>query len=131
MFDRSCGQCLCLSCNKGLCVGCPPSTLKLYVAAISHPPRPHRWEVTGEHDLVVRFLMGARRLNPPRPPSLSSWDLALVLRALKTAHFEPLQSVELKFLSMKALLLTALASLMMMGTCRHFWLMNRSLRLNE
>ncbi len=108
-----------------------PSTLKLYVAAISTHHDPIDGRSLGEHDLVVRFLMGARRLNPPRPPSLSSWDLALVLRALKTAHFEPLQSVELKFLSMKALLLTALASLMMMGTCRHFWLMNRSLRLNE
>ncbi len=55
----------------------------------------------GKHDLVVRFLRGARRLNPPRPPFLLSWDLALVLRALQTAPFEPLQSVELKFISMK------------------------------
>ncbi len=56
-----------------------------------------------------------RRLSP-----LPSWDLALVLRALKTAHFEPLQSVELKFLSMKALLLTALASLKMVGDLQAF-----------
>ncbi len=34
-----------------------------------------------------------------------------MLRALQTAPFEPLQSVELKFLSMKTLLLTAIASI--------------------
>ncbi len=74
----------------------------------------------GKHDLVVRFLRGARRLNPPRPPSLPSWDLALVLRALQTAPFEPLQSVELKFLSMKTLLLTALASIKRVGDLQAF-----------
>ncbi len=74
----------------------------------------------GKHDLVVRFLRGARRLNPPRPPSLPSWDLALVLRALQIAPFEPLQSVELKFLSMKTLLLTALASIKRVGDLQAF-----------
>ncbi len=75
--------------------------------------------------------MGARRLNPPRPPSLPSWDLALVLRALITAPFEPLQSVELKFLSMKTLLLTALASIKSVGTCRHFRSTIRALSLGR
>ncbi len=85
-----------------------PSTLKVsYIAAISAHHDPIEGRSVGKHDLVVRFLRGARRLNPPRPPSLPSWDLALVLRALQTAPFEPLQSVELKFLSMKTLLLTS------------------------
>ncbi len=73
-----------------------------------------------KHYLVVRFLRGNRRLNPPRPPSLPSWDFPLVLRALQTAPFEPLQSVELKFLSMKALLLTALASIKRVGDLQTF-----------
>ncbi len=64
--------------------------------------------------------MGARRLNLPRPSSLPSWDFALVLRALQTAPFEPLQSVELKFLSMKTLLLTALASIKRVGDLQAF-----------
>ncbi len=81
------------------------------MAAISAYHDPVDRKSVGKHNLVVRFLRGARRLNPPRPPSLPSWDLALVLRALITAPFEPLQSVELKFLSMKTLLLTALASI--------------------
>ncbi len=68
-----------------------PSTLKVYVATISTQHDPIEGKSVGKHNLVVRFLRGARRLNPPRPPSLPSWDLALVLRALITAPFEPLQ----------------------------------------
>ncbi len=97
-----------------------PSTLKVYVAAISGYHDPVEGKSVGKHNLVVRFLRGARRLNPPRPPSLPSWDLALVLRALITAPFEPLQSVELKFLSMKTLLLTALASIKRVGDLQAF-----------
>ncbi len=97
-----------------------PSTLKVYVAAISAYHDPVEGKSVGKHNLVVRFLRGARRLNPPRPPSLPSWDLALVLRALITAPFEPLQSVELKFLSMKTLLLTALASIKRVGDLQAF-----------
>ncbi len=97
-----------------------PTTLKVYVAAISTHHDPVEGKSVGKHNLVVRFLRGARRLNPPRPPSLPSWDLALVLRALVTAPFEPLQSVELKFLSMKTLLLTALASIKRVGDLQAF-----------
>ncbi len=97
-----------------------PSILKVYVAAISAYHDPVEGKSVGKHNLVVRFLRGARRLNPPRPPSLPSWDLALVLRALITAPFEPLQSVELKFLSMKTLLLTALASIKRVGDLQAF-----------
>ncbi len=74
----------------------------------------------GKHDLVVRFIWGARRLYPPGPSSLPSWDLVLVLRALQTAPFEPLQSVELKFLFLKTLLLTELASIKRLGDLQAF-----------
>ncbi len=47
-----------------------PSTLKVYVAAISAYHDPVEGKSVGKHNLVVRFLRGARRLNPPRPPSL-------------------------------------------------------------
>ncbi len=53
----------------------------------------------GKHDLVIRFLRGAGRLYPPRLPSIPSWDLSLVLRALQQGPFGPFQTVELKFLS--------------------------------
>ncbi len=67
-----------------------------------------------------RFLRGARRINPPRLPSIPSWDLSLVLRAQQQGPFEPLQTVELKFLSMKTLLLLALASIKRVGDLHAF-----------
>ncbi|KAI2648193.1 ORF V: Enzymatic polyprotein [Labeo rohita] len=89
-----------------------PSTLKVYVAAISAHHDPIEGKSVGKHDLVIRFLRGARRLNPPRPP--------LLLTALRQAPFEPLHSVELKFLSMKTLLLLALASIKRVGDLHAF-----------
>ncbi len=115
--------------QQGLGSRLSPSTLKVYVAAIYAHHNPVEGRSVGKHNLVVRFLRGARRLNPPMPPSLLSWYLALVLRGLQTAPFELLQSFE--FLSMKTLLLTALASIKRVGTCRHFWLTNRALSLGR
>ncbi len=70
--------------------------------------------------MVIRFLRGARRLNPPRPHLVPSWDLPSVLMALKEEPFEPLQSVEPKFLSLKTVLLTALASVKRVGDLQAF-----------
>ncbi len=45
-----------------------PSTLKVYMAAIAANHDTVEGKSVGKHDWVVRFLRGARRLNPPRPP---------------------------------------------------------------
>ncbi len=45
-----------------------PFTLKVYVAAIAANHDPVEGKSVGKHDLVIRFLRGAGRLNPPRPP---------------------------------------------------------------
>ncbi len=96
-----------------------PATLKVYVAAITA----YHDAVggLGKHDLIVRFLKGARRMNPSRSPLVPSWDLSIVLAGLQRGPFEPLDSVELKFLSLKTVLLTA-RSLPSngSGTSRHF-----------
>ncbi|XDV16040.1 hypothetical protein PO909_015922 [Leuciscus waleckii] len=97
-----------------------PSTLKVYVAAIAAHHDAVDGKSLGKHDLIVRFLRGARGLNPPRPPLVPSWDLSVVLTALQSAPFEPLQSVELKFLSMKTALLVALASIKRVGDLQAF-----------
>ncbi len=106
--------------QRGLERRLSPSTLKVYVAAIAANHDPVEGKSVGKHDWVVRFLRGARRLNPPRPPSIPSWDLSLVLRALQQGLFEPLQTVEPKFLSMKTLLLLALASIKRVGDLHAF-----------
>ncbi len=59
-----------------------PSTLKGYVAAFTAHHDAVDGRSLGKHDLIVRFLRGARRLNP--------WDLSIVLAGLQRGPFEPL-----------------------------------------
>ncbi len=97
-----------------------PSTLKVYVAAIAAHHDAVDGRSLGKHDLIVRFLKGARRMNPSRPPFVPSWDLSIVLAGLQRGPFEPLDSVELKFLSLKTALLTALTSIKRVGDLQAF-----------
>ncbi len=92
-----------------------PSTLKVYVAAIAAHHDAVDGRSLGKHDLIVRFLKGARRMNPSRSPLVPSWDLSIVLAGLQRGPFEPLDSVKLKFLSLKTALLTALTSIERVG----------------
>ncbi|KAI2647506.1 ORF V: Enzymatic polyprotein [Labeo rohita] len=107
-----------------------PSTLKVYVAAIAAYHDAVDGASLGKHQLIVRFLRGARRVNPPRPHLVPSWDLSVTLQGLREAPFEPLASVELKHLSLKTALLTALATIKRVGdlqafsvdeACLEFW----------
>ncbi len=93
-------------------------TLKVFVAAIAAFHAPIAGQSVGRDNSVVHFLKGARRLNPPRPLTVPTWDLPTVLRALKGPPFEPLQSTDLRSLSLKTALLLALASVKRVETCR-------------
>ncbi len=75
-----------------------PSTRCLYACTIGR-------RSMGKHDLVIRFLRGARRQRPSRPPTVPTWDLALVLGVLALLPYEPLQTVSLIELSLKTALL--------------------------
>ncbi len=97
-----------------------PSTLKVYVAAIAAHHDAVDGRSLGKHDLIVRFLRGARRLNPSRPPLMPSWDLSIVLAGLQRGPCEPLDSVELRYLSVKTALLTALTSIKRVGDLQAF-----------
>ncbi len=97
-----------------------PSTLKVYVTAIAAHHDAVDGQSLGKHDLIVRFLKGARRMNPSRPPLVPSWDLSIILAGLQRGPFEPLDSVELKFLSLKTALLTALTSIKRVGDLQAF-----------
>ncbi|KAI2646122.1 G1/S-specific cyclin-E1 [Labeo rohita] len=96
--------------HSSICIHLSASTLKVHVAAISANHDMVGGRLVGKHDLVIRFLRGARRLNPPRPHLIPSWDLAVVLQGLQQDPFEPFQSVELNALSLKIALLTVLTS---------------------
>ncbi len=80
------------------------------MAAIASFRSPQGRQSIGRHAMVESFLKGAKRLHPPRPPSVPPWDLEVVLRAPSQPPFEPLTSVGLKELSLKTTLLFALAS---------------------
>lgn len=96
-----------LSFLQELLVGvCTPSTLKVYTAAIAAIAG----QSIGKHNLMVRFLTGARRLNPPHPNTDPSWDLSIILRALWGTLLEPFTTANLRFLSLKSPLLLALTS---------------------
>ncbi len=97
-----------------------PSTLKVYVATIAAHHDAVDGRSLGKHDLIVRFLKGARRMNPSRPPLVPSWNLSIVLAGLQRGPFELLDSVELKFLSLKTALLTTLTSIKRVGDLQAF-----------
>ncbi|XDV39230.1 hypothetical protein PO909_008494 [Leuciscus waleckii] len=92
-----------------------PHPRLVYVAAIAAFTKPTLGQSLGRNDLVIRFLRGAKRLNPPRPPSVPILDLSTVLEAMKGAPFKPIQSVDIKHLSFKTVFLLALASVKRIG----------------
>lgn len=100
--------------------GRAPSTLKVYVAAITANHALIAGRTVGKHDLIIKFLRGARRLNPPRPNTVPSWDLSTVLKALRGPPFEPLEQADLRALSFKTALLLALASVKRVGDLHAF-----------
>ncbi len=81
-----------------------PSTLKGYIAAISAQHAFVNGQPLGSHNLVTRFLKGAQRLCPTPIVRCPSWDLSLVLKSLTLDPFEPMEQGELKWISLKTLL---------------------------
>ena len=63
-----------------------------------------------KHPLVKQFMKGVRREHKIHRSLVPSWDLTLVLKALTTPPFEPLESVSLKHLTLKVALLIALTT---------------------
>ncbi|KAJ8004404.1 hypothetical protein DPEC_G00135360 [Dallia pectoralis] len=95
--------------------GLSPSTLKVYVAALSTCHVPLNGVSLGRHPLVSRFLRGARRLRPAAGMRVPSWDLAIVLEGLSRAPFEPIEEVPDKFVTLKTVFLLAISSLKRIG----------------
>ncbi|XP_056408476.1 uncharacterized protein LOC130311605 isoform X2 [Hyla sarda] len=65
--------------------------------------------------LVTRFFKALNKLRPTVRTPVASWDLVLVLDALNLAPFEPIEEVDLKWLSMKLLFLVAVTSAKRVG----------------
>ncbi len=95
--------------------GVTPATLKVYVVAIFAGHALVGDVSVGHHPLVSRFMQGARRLKPFRPIRVPSWNLLIVMEGLLGHPFEPFESVSVKLLTLKTVLLLALSSLKSLG----------------
>ena len=62
----------------------------------------------GTHPLICRFLKGAFELRPPSARYTTTWDVSVVLNFLRGLH--PLDSLSLKFVTLKLVMLVALVS---------------------
>ncbi len=96
-----------------------PSTLKVYVAAIAAHHNAVDGRSLGKHD-HREVPEGGQEDESLQASPWPSWDLSIVLAGLQRGPFEPLDSVELKFLSLKTALLTALTSIKRVGDLQAF-----------
>lgn len=65
---------------------------------------------TSQRPLVCRFMKGAHWLLAVSRPLSPPWNLAVVLDGLSGPPLKPMEEVNLKHLSLKTVLLLALAS---------------------
>ena len=86
------------------------STLKGMVAAIAACQSGVILPPISEHLLIRDFLKSAKRKSSTARPLLPSWDLSLVLDALCEPPFEPMDRLDLKFLTLKAVFLLAITT---------------------
>ncbi|XP_077125588.1 uncharacterized protein LOC143782239 [Ranitomeya variabilis] len=92
--------------QKGRELGLSVNTLRVQVSALGAlygcNIAANRW--------ISRFIKSCERSKPVHIPRLPPWDLNLVLEALTSSPFEPLDSIPLKVLTYKVALLVALTS---------------------
>ena len=86
------------------------NTIKVYVAAISACHVGFGGKPVGEHRLLRQYMKGVRHLRPIPNHLVPTWDLAVVLDSLSQPPFEPLEEVDMKFLSFKTAILVALTT---------------------
>ena len=89
---------------------CKASTLAGYRSAINEIHAGWKNSSVGTDKILSKLVKGIFNSNPITQQLLPSWDLPLVLETLSKPPFEPLRSVELKFLTWKTVFLIALAS---------------------
>ena len=86
------------------------STIKVYLAAINACHAGHAGKPVARHPLVPPFMKGVRRATATDKPLFPLWDLAVVLEGLCKPPFEPLESADIRALSLKTILLVALTT---------------------
>ncbi|XP_013923459.1 PREDICTED: dnaJ homolog subfamily C member 13 [Thamnophis sirtalis] len=96
--------------QSGLNKGLTRNTLRRQVTALSTVVGGGQGRSLSQHSRVKAFLKGATNLRPPTVHCYPTWNLTLVLRALTSAPFEPIQSISLRLLTLKTVFLVAITS---------------------
>ena len=84
------------------------STLNTARGAVSAVVLPTNNQAIGNHPLVSRFMRGIYKCNPPTPRYHTTWNVQTVLTYLSSQF--PIESLDLKSLTLKLLMLIALVS---------------------
>ena len=90
--------------------GILPKSVEVYRSSIAHVIQRHTGLEVGHHQVLNQLIEGMYHAKPTRRRTVPSWDLCIVLQALVSAPFEPCEDVSLKFLTLKTVFLTALAT---------------------
>ena len=90
--------------------GILPKSVEVYRSSIAHVIQRHTGLEVGHHQVLNQLIEGMYHAKPTRRRTVPSWDLCIVLQALVSAPFEPCQDISLKFLTLKTVFLTALAT---------------------
>ena len=86
-----------------------PSTIEGYRTALADILNTESRDISHSPELS-RLLASFHRDRPKASRPIPAWNLSLVLQVLTKAPFEPLKTVDLKFLTFKTVFLLALAS---------------------
>ena len=86
------------------------STINVWLQSISACHMGYDGKRVSKHPYVKPFMRGVKRLRATPRPLFPSWDLAVVLDGLCKPPFEPLDTADLKVLSLKTVLLLALTT---------------------
>ena len=77
---------------------------------LSHYHKPIDGCKVGSHPEISKMMKGIFNTIPPLPKLAPKWDLDIILEALKKPPFEPLESLSLELLTLKACFLFALCT---------------------
>ena len=87
--------------------------------AANHAKFPFKCSLAS-HPAVKKFLKGAAMKYASVRTRVPAWDLPIVLKALKVSPFEPMETIDIKFVTLKTAFLLAIVSARRLGELQAF-----------
>ena len=117
--------------QERLTMGRSYSTVKGLLYAIAAGHEGLNGQPLGRHPMAIRFLAGAKRSSVQPRSLFPAWELALVLDALCEGPFEPLETVSMRLLCLKVVLLVALTTTKRVSELQAFSVSSECLRFAQ